>query len=105
MNLQEFYGILLDNAIESSEESKEKLLNIVFRNDEKNHRQLIIIENSYANKDVDTIKIFGKGISEKENHTGLGLWEVNNILRKNNNISLFTTKSDTYFRQQLEIYY
>ena len=105
MNLQEFYGILLDNAIESSEESKEKLLNIVFRNDEKNHRQLIIIENSYANKNVDTIKIFGKGILEKENHTGLGLWEVNNILRKNNNISLFTTKSDTYFRQQLEIYY
>lgn len=105
MNLQEFYGILLDNAIEASEESDEKVLNITFRNNEKNHRQLIIIENSYANKDVDTIKIFGKGISEKENHTGLGLWEVNNILKKNNNVSLFTTKTDKYFIQQLEIYY
>lgn len=108
MKIYEFariLGILLDNAIEASQECEEKIINITFRNDEKNHRQLIIIENTYNNKDVDTIKIFGKGISEKENHTGLGLWEVQNILKKNNNISLFTTKTDTYFKQQLEIYY
>lgn len=108
MKIYEFariLGILLDNAIEASQECDEKIINITFRNDEKNHRQLVIIENTYTNKDVDTIKIFGKGISEKENHTGLGLWEVQNILKKNNNISLFTTKTDIYFKQQLEIYY
>ena len=108
MKIYEFariLGILLDNAIEASQECEEKIMNITFRNDEKNHRQLIIIENTYHNKDVDTIRIFGKGISEKENHSGLGLWEVQNILKKNNNISLFTTKTDKYFKQQLEIYY
>lgn len=108
MKIYEFariLGILLDNAIESSELCDDKIINIIFRDDEKKHRQLIIIENTYKNKDVDIVKIFGKGISEKENHTGLGLWEVNKILRKNNNVSLFTSKNEKYFSQQLEIYY
>ncbi len=108
MKIYEFariLGILLDNAIEASEECEDKVINIIFRDDDKKHRQLIIIENTYKNKDVDTIKIFGKGISGKENHTGLGLWEVNKILRKNNNVSLFTNTTKKYFSQQLEIYY
>ena len=108
MKIYEFariLGILLDNAIEASNECDEKIINIIFRDDEKNHRQLVIIENTYKDKNVDTEKIFAKGVSGKENHTGLGLWEVNNILKKNNNLSLFTTKNDKYFSQQLEIYY
>lgn len=108
MKIYEFariLGILLDNAIEASEECDNKIINIVFRNDTRRHRQLISIENTYKNKAIDTVKIFGKGISEKENHTGLGLWEVNQILKSNNNVSIFTTKNDKYFCQQLEIYY
>ena len=97
-------GILLDNAIEAAEKSKEKLINISFRKDERNNRNLILIENSYANKDVDTEEIFNKGFTEKENHTGIGLWEVRKILSKNNNINLFTSKTDDLFKQQLEIY-
>lgn len=98
-------GILLDNAIEASSESDEKIINITFRNDAKNSRQLITIENSYKDKNVDTEKIFEKGTSGKENHTGLGLWEVRKILKKTNNANLFTNKTDTLFSQQLEIYY
>ena len=98
-------GILLDNAIEASSESNEKIINITFRNDRKNSRQLITIENSYKDKNVDTEKIFEKGASGKENHTGLGLWEVRKILKKTNNANLFTSKTDTLFSQQLEIYY
>lgn len=98
-------GILLDNAIEASSESDEKIINITFRNDTKNSRQLIIIENSYKDKNIDTDKIFEKGISGKENHTGLGLWEVRKILKKTNNANLFTSKTDELFSQQLEIYY
>ena len=108
MKIYEFariLGILLDNAIEASSECEEKIINLTFRNDSKNSRQLIIIENTYKNKDVDTHKIFEKGVSGKENHTGLGLWEVNKLLNKNNNINLFTTKNDQFFTQQLEIYY
>ena len=98
-------GILLDNAIEASSECDEKVINISFRNDEKNHRQLITIENTYANKDVNTEDIFKKGFSGKKNHSGLGLWEIRQILNKNNNLNLHTSKTDKFFTQQLEIYY
>jgi len=104
MNFQEFYGILLDNAIEAASECTEKIINVSIKNDEKNLRQLLVIENTYSNKDVDTDKIFEKGFSTKSNNTGLGLWEVRQILRKNNNLNLYTTKDDKFFRQQLEIY-
>lgn len=107
MKIYEFariLGILLDNAIEASSECDEKIINITFRNDNKNNRQLITIENTYKNKNIDTEKIFEKGISEKENHTGLGLWEVRKIIKKNNNVNLFTSKTDKFFSQQLEIY-
>lgn len=98
-------GILLDNAIDASSECENKIINLIFRNDEKNSRQLIIIENTYNDKNVDTEKIFEKGISGKENHTGLGLWEVRKIISKNNNLNLYTNKNDELFSQQLEIYY
>lgn len=108
MKIYEFgriLGILLDNAIEASSECEEKIINLTFRNDTKNCRQLIIIENTYKNKNIDTEKIFEKGVSEKENHTGLGLWEVRKLIKKNNNTNLYTSKTDKFFSQQLEIYY
>lgn len=107
MKIYEFariLGILLDNAIEASSECEEKIINITFKNDTKNYRQLLIIENTYNTPDIDTEKIFEKGFSEKENHTGLGLWEVRKLVKKNSNINLFTSKNDKYFIQQLEIY-
>lgn len=108
MKIYEFarmLGILLDNAIDAASESDEKVLNIVFRNDSKNNRNIILIENTYKDKNVNIDEIFNKGITGKENHTGLGLWEVKQILKRNNNINLYTNKNDTYFSQQLEIYY
>ena len=108
MKIYEFtrvLGILLDNAIDASSECEEKLMNIIFRDDAKNHRQLIIVENTYKDKNVDTEKIFNKGFSGKENHTGLGLWEVRKILSKNKNLDLYTSKNEKYFSQQIEIYY
>ncbi len=108
MKIYEFariLGILLDNAIEASSECSEKIINLTFRNDRKNSRQLIIIENTYNNKEVDTEKIFEKGISGKADHTGLGLWEVRKIVKKNNNCNLHTSKTDKFFSQQLELYY
>lgn len=108
MKIYEFariLGILLDNAIEASSECDEKIINLNFRNDTKNSRELITVENTYNDKNVDTEKIYEKGVSGKENHTGLGLWEVRKIIKKNNNVNLHTSKNDTYFTQTLEIYY
>lgn len=108
MKIYEFarmLGILLDNAIDAASEADEKVLNIVFRNDSRNNRNIVLIENTYKDKNINIDEIFNKGVTGKENHTGLGLWEVKQILKKNNNINLYTNKNDTYFSQQLEIYY
>ena len=98
-------GILLDNAIEAAKDCEEKHINIVFRESRKQHVQIIIIENTYLNKDIDTKKIFEKGFSGKENHTGIGLWEVNKIIMNTNNVVLKTSKDDKYFKQELQIYF
>lgn len=98
-------GILLDNAIEASKDTNEKQVFIIIRDSSRNNTQIVNIKNNYINKNIDTTKIFEKGITEKENHSGIGLWEVSQILKRNNNINLITKKDDTYFEQNLEIYY
>ena len=95
MKIYEFariLGILLDNAIDAASECDEKVLNIFFRNEARNNRNIILIENTYKDKDVDLNQIFNKGITGKENHTGLGLWEIRQLLKKNNNVNLYTNK-------------
>ena len=107
MEIYEFtriLGILMDNAIEASSECKEKLINVLIRNDPSRNRQLLIIENTYKDKDINVDKIYEKGFSTKMNNTGLGLWEVNKIITKHKNLARFTTKTDTFFKQQIEIY-
>lgn len=108
-DLTRILGILLDNAIEACNKCDEKDIYITIRKDNKVSRQLFVIENTYSNKNVDTDRIFEKGYTSKieddgKNH-GLGLWEVRQILNKNNNLNLFTTKSNRLFKQQLEIYF
>lgn len=107
MKIYEFtriLGILLDNAIEASKECDEKIINIEIRKDSNRNRQLLLIENTYPNKDVDTEKIFEKKYSTKQGNSGLGLWEVRKILTRNTNLNLFTSKDERLFKQQLEMY-
>lgn len=107
MKIYEFtriLGILLDNAIEAAQECDEKNVYIHIRKDEKHNRQLLIVENTYKDKTIDTDKIFEKNYSTKPKNTSLGLWEVRQILKRNNNLNLYTTKNERLFKQQLEIY-
>lgn len=97
-------GILLDNAIEASKECDNKIINVEFIKNDTRNMQLVKIDNTYNEKDVNIEKIFEKEYSSKPNNTGIGLWEVRQILTKNKNLNLFTTKDDEYFKQQLEIY-
>ena len=97
-------GILLDNAIEAAKACKKKVINVTFRKEISNNMIAVIIQNTYANKDVDTEDIYKKGVSSKENHSGLGLWKIRQILMRNNNLNLFTSKDDEYFTQQFEIF-
>ena len=97
-------GILLDNAIDAATECDKKVINVTFRKEVSNDMITIIIQNTYANKDVNTEEIFQKGNSSKPNHSGLGLWKVHQILLHNNNLNLFTTKDGEFFTQQFEIF-
>ena len=110
MKIYEFtriLGVLMDNAIEAAEECEEKVVHVSFRKEENRKRLVIVIENTYKNKDINIDKIFQKDFSTKSKKTnsGLGLWEVRQILKKNNNLNLYTTKNDEFFIQQFEIYY
>lgn len=105
-NIYEFtriLGILLDNAIEATNETTEKIIEIQFKSDSK--KQLFIIENSCADNNISTTKIFEKGYSTKKNNSGIGLWKVHNILSKNTNIDLFTTVKNNKFKQELSVFY
>lgn len=97
-------GILLDNAIDAAKECEKKIINVTFRKEMSNDMIIVKIQNTYNNKDVDTEEIYNKGSTSKENHSGLGLWKVRQILMHNNNLNLFTTKDDEFFSQQFEIY-
>ncbi|NLC87920.1 MAG: GHKL domain-containing protein [Clostridiaceae bacterium] len=98
-------GILMNNAVEAAKECDEKIINVCFRKDKNRHMHIIYIENTYKDKNINTETIFEKGFSTKEGNTGIGLWEVRQILKKNNNLNLYTTKNNQYFCQQFEIYY
>ena len=110
MKIYEFtriLGILLDNAIEAASECEDKIIHVSFRKEPNRRRLLVIIDNTYKNKDINVDKIYEKDFSTKSKNTnsGLGLWEVRQILKKNNNLNLYTTKSEEFFSQQFEIYY
>lgn len=61
MKIYEFtkiLGILLDNAIEAAQECEKKVINVTIRKDFKVNRQLLVIENTYKDKNIDTEKIY-----------------------------------------------
>ena len=99
-------GILLDNALEAASECDKNVVNIQFLREDKANRCVIVVENTYNNKDVDTTMIFEKNYTTKKEkgNSGLGLWKIQDILKKNKSFELFTTKDGEMFKQKLEIY-
>ena len=104
--LSRILGILFDNAIDAASICDNKIINIIFRRDKNHNKSLIIIQNTYTNKNVNTNKIFEKGYTSKSDNKshGLGLWEVKKYIKKHANLDLYTTKNSEYFIQQFEIY-
>lgn len=89
-------GIVIDNAIEASTESNQKILTIVILSDESEIS--IIISNSFKDKPI-TYKIFEKGYSTKGENRGLGLSIVRELNEKkypNMDISTKTEKKLFY---------
>lgn len=100
-HLSKILGILLDNAIEASSETNNKIINLTFQ--PMNNKQLVIIENTYLAKGISTKKIFEKNFTTKSKNSGIGLWEVQKIVKKHNNLSLQTEAGKEFFTQKLLI--
>lgn len=101
-------GILLDNAIEASAKCNEKIIKIEIRDLSHQHCQILNIENTYLDNNLDMSRLSEKGYTSKtddtENH-GIGLWQVSKMIKKYNNVILDTSKNDEFFKQELVIYY
>ena len=101
-------GILLDNAIEAASKCDEKIVNIEIQDVKPRKYQILMIENTYEDKNIDIGRLSEKGYTSKtenpESH-GIGLWQVSKIIKKHNNLILNTTKDEKFFRQELTIYY
>lgn len=100
LDLSRILGILLDNAIEAASETPGKLLTIAMVPIEE--FLIISIVNSSAPPQVPISRLYEKGYSGKEQHDGLGLYTVRNIVDSLKNVS-FRIEYDGHFRQTLEI--
>lgn len=101
--LSRILGILLDNAIEASEKTKAKILNISFEEDKVKNAKLIKISNSIKDENIDVDKIFEKGVSSKKIKSGLGLWEVKRLVDSKKNSEIYTSVDNNMFSQELII--
>lgn len=100
-------GILLDNAIEAAKKGKEKIIELKIIEEMTFNRNVMIVKNTYNNEKIDFKKLYEKGYTtkqESDQRHGLGLWEVQKIINKNDNLRLATSIEGEFFKQQLNIY-
>ncbi len=94
-------GILMDNAIEAAEECNYKKINLSLIKKEKS--KIIIIQNTYKDKNINLKKIYEQSYSTKGNDRGLGLSTLKESISKANNIILDTKISEEFFTQIITI--
>ena len=100
-DLGKILGVLLDNAIEGSLESKEKKFSIEVYHSLKEESEFIIC-NSY-NKIINIEKNGKERFSTKDKNRGHGLLLVNYIIKRNTIFSLKTRLIDGLYVQTLKI--
>lgn len=102
IDLSRVLGILIDNAIEASINSKEQLLNIAIIK-LANQSTLIIVENSFNDVAFDINQLYQEKYSTKNGNRGYGLKNVSDILSKYSNVLLHTSIENHMFIQEIEI--
>ena len=93
-------GILLDNAIEACENQAEPKLDFAVVKRESDIR--LIFSNTVASQPPHT-KIFLKGFTTKPGNTGLGLYILNQIIDKYNNVSMQIEMNHNIFTVYIDI--
>ena len=94
-------GILLDNAMEASQESTEKLIKLALIS--QDNKTTFVIENSWLPTAVPMKKFFEKGYSTKGGNRGLGLATVDELVNKYEQLELATEVDDGRFVQILVV--
>ncbi|AUJ52857.1 GHKL domain-containing protein [Staphylococcus hominis] len=101
VDLSRIIGIILDNAIEASEELEDALIRIAFINVETS---VMFIVMNKCKEDMPKIhELFQDSFSTKGDNRGLGLTTLKEITDTTENVLLDTTIENGYFVQKVEI--
>lgn len=104
-DLSRILGILLDNAIEATSKlDNNKYIKLEMRFDSKKCADVIRVYNTYDTSiQINTADIFKKGYSSKKVKSGIGLWEVQKLVKKSNNSQIFACVEKEKFIQNIII--
>lgn len=101
VELSRIIGIIVDNAIEASENLEEPLVNIAFIDNEES--VTFIVMNKCSNDIPKIHELFEQGFSTKGDNRGLGLSTLKELTDSNENVLLDTVIENGYFVQKVEI--
>ncbi|MCU5746160.1 GHKL domain-containing protein [Staphylococcus sp. SQ8-PEA] len=99
--LSRIIGIILDNAIEASEQLEDPLIRVGFI--QQSNSVTFIVMNKCKPDMPRVHKLFEENFSTKGNNRGLGLSTLKEIANDNENILLDTTIENGFFIQKVEI--
>ncbi|WP_154838377.1 quorum-sensing sensor histidine kinase AgrC [Staphylococcus sp. Marseille-Q1834] len=101
IDLSRIIGIIIDNAIEASEDLEDALIRIAFINTESS---VMFIVMNKCKEDMPRIhELFQERFSTKGENRGLGLSTLKEITDSTENVLLDTTIENGYFIQKVEI--
>lgn len=101
VELSRIIGIIVDNAIEASENLEEPLINIAFIDNEESVTFIVM---NKCSDDIPKIhELFEQGFSTKGDNRGLGLSTLKELTDSNENVLLDTVIENGYFVQKVEI--
>ena len=101
INLSRVIGIIIDNAIEASEDLDDALIRIAFINTEAS--VMFIVMNKCKENMPRIHELFQERFSTKGENRGLGLSTLKEITDSTENVLLDTTIENEYFVQKVEI--
>lgn len=101
LDLLKIVELLMDNAIESAIESEKNKIKILLMMDDISFT--VHISNSSLELRYSLEEIYNKGVTSKNNHEGMGLYNVIQTLNKYNNVIHSTNYENLIFTQTIEI--
>lgn len=101
LSLSRLLGIYLDNALEAAMESEARELSLVIY--QKSNSIFIHIENSTPPLQAPLSQLSKEGFTSKVNHTGIGLFSAQLIVKTCPNLYVFTEYTDNTFKEKIMI--